>query len=184
VYPYVPPIRGRPLLSHVTCLASPLFQLSFPTTTPPFPHLLHLKSVILIFSQSLKMEYKPQPQPQPHPLSPIIPPRLILHGGAGNITPSNLPPPLYKQYRDAMLTILADTHTFLMLGHDAIDTVTFAVERLENCPLFNSGRGELVYLASFLDYCGLLSYILNSVPNIYSCDYFFAFVFLLSSCLL
>lgn len=45
------------------------------------------------------MEYKPQGT------KPKIKPRLIIHGGAGNITPVNLPPPKYKAYREALLSI-------------------------------------------------------------------------------
>lgn len=68
-------------------------------------------------------------------------PRLIIHGGAGNITPTNLPKQLYVQYHSSLLTILAQTHHYLLSGHDALDTVTYAVEQLENNPLFNSGKG-------------------------------------------
>jgi L-asparaginase len=70
-------------------------------------------------------------------------PRLIIHGGAGNITPSNLPPLQYKKFHSALLSILADTHQYLLSGHDALDTVSFAVTKLENNPLFNSGHGAV-----------------------------------------
>lgn len=46
------------------------------------------------------MEYKPQSASPPN-----IKPRIIIHGGAGNITPASLPPPLYQQYRDSLFTI-------------------------------------------------------------------------------
>jgi L-asparaginase len=70
-------------------------------------------------------------------------PRLIIHGGAGNITPSNLPPALYKQYHSSLLSIVSNTYHYLLQGHDALDTATFAVEQLENNPLFNSGHGAV-----------------------------------------
>ncbi|KAH8590656.1 nucleophile aminohydrolase [Bisporella sp. PMI_857] len=95
------------------------------------------------------MEYKEQFKPKPPPLTP----RLIIHGGAGNILPSNLPPEKYKAYHDSLLTILATSHRFLTspssfpLGTSrsvsALDAVTFAVSLLENNPLFNSGRGAV-----------------------------------------
>jgi L-asparaginase len=47
------------------------------------------------------MEYKVQ-----KPLSHRIKPRLIIHGGAGNLTPANLPPDLYHAYRASLLTIV------------------------------------------------------------------------------
>jgi L-asparaginase len=82
-----------------------------------------------------------------------IAPRLIIHGGAGNILPSNLPPAKYKLYHDSLLSILAEAHHFLISpssfplstasSTSALDTVTFAVTQLENNPLFNSGHGAV-----------------------------------------
>ncbi len=85
------------------------------------------------------MEYKPLPLQR----STQITPRLIIHGGAGNITPSNLPPARYEEYHDALLSIVSKTHHYLLSPHNALDTVTFAVEQLENNPLFNSGKGAV-----------------------------------------
>jgi L-asparaginase len=96
-------------------------------------------------SNSFIMEYKKPPAG--------ITPRLIIHGGAGNILPSNLPPAKYKRYHDALLSILAETHHFLTpptsfplstaSSASALDTVTFAVTQLENNELFNSGHGAV-----------------------------------------
>lgn len=82
-----------------------------------------------------------------------IAPRLIIHGGAGNILPSNLPPAKYKAYHDSLLTILSEAHHFLTHptsfplatspSASALDTVTFAVSLLEDNPLFNSGHGAV-----------------------------------------
>lgn len=84
------------------------------------------------------MEYKTPPAAK-------ITPRLIIHGGAGNITPSSLPPALYAAYTSALLRILSETHHFLLSAPDrsALDTATFAVTLLEDNPLFNSGRGAV-----------------------------------------
>lgn len=92
------------------------------------------------------MEYK-------KPSSPGITPRLIIHGGAGNILPSNLPPAKYKSYHDSLLKILAESHRFLTSkssfplsnshSTSSLDAVTFAVSLLENNPLFNSGHGAV-----------------------------------------
>ena len=82
-------------------------------------------------------------------LSSSITPRLIIHGGAGNILPSNLPPKIYKLYHDSLLRILSSTHHFLTTpsstaaSSSALDTVTFAVTLLEDNPLFNSGHGAV-----------------------------------------
>lgn len=73
-----------------------------------------------------------------------ITPRLIIHGGAGNILPSNLPPTKYQKYRSSLLTIISSTHYYQVSSdRNALDTVTFAVTLLENNPLFNSGHGAV-----------------------------------------
>lgn len=53
-------------------------------------------------------------------LKPKITPRLIIHGGAGNIKPANLTPERYKEYRDALLAIVrpaASPTTLLHIPH-------------------------------------------------------------------
>ncbi|KAK3901911.1 hypothetical protein C8A05DRAFT_15977, partial [Staphylotrichum tortipilum] len=50
------------------------------------------------------MDSKP-PSPPPSPSK--IQPRLIIHGGAGNITPSTLTPERYAEFRAALLTIVS-----------------------------------------------------------------------------
>ncbi len=52
------------------------------------------------------MEYKSQ-----HQTKPIIKPRLIIHGGAGNIKPSTVPPEKWAAYRAALLDIVSATST-------------------------------------------------------------------------
>ncbi|PQE29593.1 L-asparaginase precursor protein [Rutstroemia sp. NJR-2017a BBW] len=97
------------------------------------------------------MEYKPQSSSS----SQKITPRIIIHGGAGNILPVNLPPAKYKLYHDSLLKILSNTHHFLTSPSSfplasssnsitsALDAVTFAVTQLEDNPLFNSGHGAV-----------------------------------------
>ncbi|KAI0376445.1 N-terminal nucleophile aminohydrolase [Hypomontagnella monticulosa] len=100
------------------------------------------------------MEYKQQPEN----VAPQIKPRLIIHGGAGNITPDTLGPEKYEQYRRALLSIVSKTDTYMRTpvaaGKDgysysapkypsALDIATFAVVLLENNPLFNSAHGAV-----------------------------------------
>ncbi|ESZ89708.1 hypothetical protein SBOR_9902 [Sclerotinia borealis F-4128] len=99
-----------------------------------------------------KMEYKPRPLQSS---SVKIAPRIIIHGGAGNILPANLLPAKYKLYHDFLLRILSNTHHFLTSPSSfplhktssstttALDAVTFAVTQLEDNPLFNSGHGAV-----------------------------------------
>ncbi|KAL2759292.1 hypothetical protein ACRALDRAFT_1028041 [Sodiomyces alcalophilus JCM 7366] len=98
------------------------------------------------------MEYKLQ-----RPPGSKIKPRLIIHGGAGNITPANLPPARYREYRSSLLSIVCKANTYMTTpiqsSNDtlsqqprlpsALDTAAYAVTLLEDDPLFNSGRGAV-----------------------------------------
>lgn len=74
-----------------------------------------------------------------------IRPRIIIHGGAGNITRNTLPAASYQAYRHALLDILHCAHSRLHRSPDAsaLDVATYAVSLLEDCPLFNAGHGAV-----------------------------------------
>ncbi|KAI8261680.1 Isoaspartyl peptidase [Colletotrichum sp. SAR11_239] len=93
------------------------------------------------------MEYKRQ-----SPTAVKVKPRLIIHGGAGNIKPANLAPPQYAEYRAALLTIISKTNAYMTTPTaatataalpSALETAVHAVTLLENNPLFNSGHGAV-----------------------------------------
>lgn len=92
-----------------------------------------------------KMEYKPIP-PSPARFKP----QIIIHGGAGNITPETLPPDRYSQYRESLLTIIGKTHHYMFTPEpstntfpSSLSTATYAVALLEDNPLFNAGHGAV-----------------------------------------
>ncbi|KAK6956620.1 hypothetical protein Daesc_001899 [Daldinia eschscholtzii] len=101
------------------------------------------------------MEYKRQSERN----ATQVKPRLIIHGGAGNITPEKLGPEKYQEYRRALLTIVSKADAYirtplLSSGNSnyfssepkfpsALDIATYAVTLLENHPLFNSGHGAV-----------------------------------------
>ncbi|KAF2482348.1 nucleophile aminohydrolase [Neohortaea acidophila] len=69
-------------------------------------------------------------------------PRIILHGGAGNVTRQNLSKERYAATRKAMLAILDKTRSKLLAPDaTALDVATYAVSLLENNGIFNSGHG-------------------------------------------
>ncbi|KAK5136797.1 hypothetical protein LTR08_002093 [Meristemomyces frigidus] len=73
-----------------------------------------------------------------------VKPKIIIHGGAGNITSANLPNKSYQAYREALLAVLHECNTLLVRpGATALDVATHAVHLLENNPLFNSGHGAV-----------------------------------------
>ncbi|TEA13425.1 Isoaspartyl peptidase [Colletotrichum sidae] len=84
------------------------------------------------------MEYKRQA-----PAAIKLKPRLIIHGGAGNIKPANLAPPQYEEYRRALLTIATAPGGGRTALPSSLDTAVHAVALLENNPLFNSGHGAV-----------------------------------------
>jgi L-asparaginase len=71
-------------------------------------------------------------------------PRIILHGGAGNITHETMPPDKLALYRASLLSILSTAATALAQpGARALDVAVDAVAQLEDDPLFNCGRGAV-----------------------------------------
>jgi L-asparaginase / beta-aspartyl-peptidase len=70
-------------------------------------------------------------------------PTLVVHGGAGTIEPKDMTPELEAAYHDALRQALAAGNALLIEGGSALDAVTAAVASLEDCPLFNAGRGSV-----------------------------------------
>ncbi len=68
---------------------------------------------------------------------------LALHGGAGTIARASLTPTLEANYRAALATALAAGTALLAQGAPALDAVEATVRSLEDCPLFNAGRGAV-----------------------------------------
>ncbi|KKA27701.1 hypothetical protein TD95_002369 [Thielaviopsis punctulata] len=81
--------------------------------------------------------------------SPGLQPRVILHGGAGNISPLNMPEVRYREHRAALLEMICRTNKYMTTPTasgalpSALDTAVFAVTLLEDNPLFNSGHGAV-----------------------------------------
>ncbi len=68
---------------------------------------------------------------------------LALHGGAGTIARATLTPALEADYRAALAAALAIGTALLAQGAPALDAVEATVRSLEDCPLFNAGRGAV-----------------------------------------
>ena len=66
---------------------------------------------------------------------------LALHGGAGTIAPGTAADE--APYRTALLEALAAGQAVLERGGGALDAVVASVVSLEDCPLFNAGRGAV-----------------------------------------
>lgn len=73
-----------------------------------------------------------------------IKPRIIIHGGAGNINRTNLSAASYKAYREALLSTLHSSSRLLSKpGATALDIASHAVSLLEDNALFNAGHGAV-----------------------------------------
>lgn len=72
-----------------------------------------------------------------------MPISLALHGGAGTIPRGSLPAEKEKEYTDALKAALDKGWRVLESGGSSLDAVEATVISLEDCPLFNAGRGAV-----------------------------------------
>ncbi|MGY6633471.1 MAG: isoaspartyl peptidase/L-asparaginase family protein [Alkalilacustris sp.] len=68
---------------------------------------------------------------------------IAIHGGAGTIPRDRLTPEAAQEYRAALAAALEAGAAVLRADGPALDAVTAAVIALEDCPLFNAGRGAV-----------------------------------------
>ncbi|MEJ8843078.1 isoaspartyl peptidase/L-asparaginase [Lacibacter sp. H375] len=68
---------------------------------------------------------------------------IAIHGGAGTILKIDLTPELEEAYTKGLADAVATGYEVLAKGGSAIDAVTAAVISLEDCILFNAGRGSV-----------------------------------------
>lgn len=68
---------------------------------------------------------------------------IALHGGAGTIPQGSLSPDQEAQYHGALRQARDAGYAILQQGGAALDAVIAAVTVLEDCPLFNAGRGAV-----------------------------------------
>jgi L-asparaginase len=115
----------------------------------------------MAFNSQSQSQHKPKEQRKP-----LFKPALILHGGAGNIQRSRLPPELYERYRSSLLTYLRSTAELLKNGPgggggegdeveyggcSALDAAVHAVSLMEDDELFNCGRGSVFTTAGAIE---------------------------------
>lgn len=68
---------------------------------------------------------------------------LVLHGGAGAITPDKLTPELEMNIQTVLLEALSTGEAILKNGGTSLDAVSATIMVLENSPHFNAGRGAV-----------------------------------------
>ena len=68
---------------------------------------------------------------------------IAIHGGAGTLTKGMMTPEKEKEYLDALDKAMEKGYAILASSGTALDAVIAAVTSLEDCPLFNAGRGSV-----------------------------------------
>lgn len=68
---------------------------------------------------------------------------IAIHGGAGTISKDSMTPEKKQAYEKGLKDALDTGFKILESGGSSIDAVTAAVESLEDCILFNAGRGSV-----------------------------------------
>lgn len=68
---------------------------------------------------------------------------IAIHGGAGAITRAAMSVEKEQYYTQALEQIVTSSQMILAAGGSAMDAVTEAVRQLEECPLFNAGKGAV-----------------------------------------
>lgn len=68
---------------------------------------------------------------------------LAIHGGAGTLLRGQMTPAKEQEYTAALQHALDAGHDILSKAGSALDAVEAAVRMLEDCPLFNAGRGSV-----------------------------------------
>lgn len=68
---------------------------------------------------------------------------IVIHGGAGTILPSAMTPGLEQSYKAALKEALEAGYSCLEKGGTSLEAVKKAVMSLEDCILFNAGRGSV-----------------------------------------
>jgi len=68
---------------------------------------------------------------------------IAIHAGAGTILRKRITPAVQQQYEQELRQALEAGVHLLQQGGSSLDAVTAAVMVLEDCPLFNAGRGSV-----------------------------------------
>jgi beta-aspartyl-peptidase (threonine type) len=68
-------------------------------------------------------------------------PVLVIHGGAGTIARAGMTTEREQAYRRALSDALEAGRAILTAGGTSLDAVVAAVASMEDCPLFNAGKG-------------------------------------------
>lgn len=76
---------------------------------------------------------------------------IAIHGGAGNITPQNLPTEKARQIEAYLQSVAEESYRLLSEGRMALEVVEIAVRRLEDAGWFDAGVGSYLNERGFIE---------------------------------
>jgi len=68
---------------------------------------------------------------------------IAIHGGAGTILRSTMTPTLQAAYEKGLQDAIDAGYSILTQGGSSVDAVAAAIVMLEDCPMFNAGKGAV-----------------------------------------
>lgn len=68
---------------------------------------------------------------------------LVIHGGAGGLHSGTLSEEMATRYKDKLSEVLLKAHAILSKGGSSIDAVETAIALMEECTLFDAGKGSV-----------------------------------------
>ena len=68
---------------------------------------------------------------------------ILIHGGVGRIKKESISPEMELQYKEALTHALNEGLKIMTGGGKSIDAVEASIRILEDCPLFNAGKGAV-----------------------------------------
>lgn len=68
---------------------------------------------------------------------------IAIHGGAGTLVKGQMSPEKEQAYKSALQTAIDIGYQILKNGGSALDSVEATVKSMEDCPLFNAGKGAV-----------------------------------------
>jgi L-asparaginase / beta-aspartyl-peptidase len=76
---------------------------------------------------------------------------LVIHGGAGGSFTDKMPAGTEKMYRDSLQNALNIGASVLSSGGTSMDAVEAVIRFMEDCPIFNAGRGAVYNADGFAE---------------------------------